>query len=610
VSVLGLRGWNTLRPTAWVRPLGAARNARFGRHGAVALGLVALSWAGWASYNSLATLRGADVPVDWVGLAFAWTGLAFVAVGLTGWSRGGRTRFARLMALCGFLFFLPSLTVSREPILWTLGATLNSAYEPLLFYLVLAFPDDRLGGRGARVVMGAAIVSAIGWGPLIAPLSLPEDFGCTGCPASTNLFYLAGHEQLTLAVIDALARWSFVVSGSLLVVVGWRLARASPPRRRVLVPVYATALVWGSARLVQASTLFFDWIPFFTVQLIGLIALSLLPIGFALGLLRAHARRWRVGDLVLELEQTSEPRQLRAAIARALGDPSLELALWSPEQQHYTTSDGRPVELPGPGDSRAATFLEHDRQPLGVLVHDAALLHDHRLVDGVAAVARLAVMNERLAGALHARLDEVRASRARIVAATDAERQRVERNLHDGAQQRLVTLALHLRVARERLDGNPDTELAPLVEEALAELGVALAELRELAQGVHPSVLTDHGLAAALEFLAERAPLPVTVKASAERYPATLEGTAYFIAAEALTNIAKYAHASHANISVTRTNDRLTVDVTDDGTGGADPAKGSGLRGLSDRVAAVDGRLRVESQPGKGTRIHADLPCA
>jgi signal transduction histidine kinase len=263
--------------------------------------------------------------------------------------------------------------------------------------------------------------------------------------------------------------------------------------------------------------------------------------------------------------------------------------------------------MPGDDRRRAATFLTHEGRPVAVVVHDAALNYDAQLMQGVSAVARLAVVNERLAAEVQAQLAEVRASRARIVAASDAERQRVERNLHDGAQQRLVTLSLQLRLLRDELDG--DAEHTPMVDAALDELGVALKELRELAQGVHPSVLTDHGLAAALEFLAERAPLPVTVSAPGDRYPAAVEATAYYVAAEALTNVAKYAQATGASVLVSQGDGRLSVEVADDGIGGADPTRGSGLRGLTDRVAAIDGHLSVESRPGAGTRVRVDLPC-
>jgi signal transduction histidine kinase len=206
---------------------------------------------------------------------------------------------------------------------------------------------------------------------------------------------------------------------------------------------------------------------------------------------------------------------------------------------------------------------------------------------------------------LQARLEELRASRARIVEAGDAERRRLERDLHDGAQARLVALAVLLRAARNRADG----ELVGMLDRALEELQTSLSELRELARGIHPAVLTDRGLEPAIQALASRAPVPVTVQADAdERLPGPVESAAYFVVSEALTNVAKYAQATSATVAVRRENGHLVVEVTDDGIGGADAAHGSGLRGLADRVAALDGSLSLESPAGRGTRVHAEIP--
>jgi signal transduction histidine kinase len=212
---------------------------------------------------------------------------------------------------------------------------------------------------------------------------------------------------------------------------------------------------------------------------------------------------------------------------------------------------------------------------------------------------------------LRARLEELRASRARLVEASDTERRRLERNLHDGAQARLVGVLLLLGHARRRMDSDPaDPDVAAMVDRALAELKTGLAELRELARGIHPPLLTEKGLAPALRALATRAPVPVTLAADErERLPAPVEVAAYFVVAEALANVAKYAQATEATIAVRRTNGRVTVDVTDDGIGGADAARGSGLRGLTDRVAALDGTLSVDSPAGGGTRLHVEIPC-
>ena len=235
------------------------------------------------------------------------------------------------------------------------------------------------------------------------------------------------------------------------------------------------------------------------------------------------------------------------------------------------------------------------------------------MVRSVAAATRLALENERLTAEVLTQLGEVRASRARIVLAGDAERRRVERDLHDGAQQRLVTLALALRIARDRLDGS-DPRVGASLDQASHELDLALAELRALARGLHPTVLTEEGLAAAVEALGDRSPVPVAVFVApevAERRCATdVEAAAYFVVAEALTNVAKYAHASRSTVRIGRTEGVLSVEITDDGVGGADVGRGSGLRGLDDRVAAAGGRFDVVSVPGAGTTVRAEIPCA
>ena len=205
-------------------------------------------------------------------------------------------------------------------------------------------------------------------------------------------------------------------------------------------------------------------------------------------------------------------------------------------------------------------------------------------------------------------LQELRASRARIVEAGDAERRRLERDLHDGAQSRLVALKLLLSSARRRAAGH---DVEPLLTEAIDELDTSLSELRELARGIHPAVLTDHGLEPALQALASRAPVPVTVEADdQERLPGAVESAAYFVVSEALANVAKYANATQASVTVRRVDGHVTVDVTDDGIGGADADAGSGLRGLGDRVAALDGSLSLESPAGGGTHLHAEIPLA
>ncbi len=227
----------------------------------------------------------------------------------------------------------------------------------------------------------------------------------------------------------------------------------------------------------------------------------------------------------------------------------------------------------------------------------------------MAAATRLAIENERLTAEVRTQLEEVRASRARIVVAGDAERRRVERDLHDGAQQRLVTLALALQVARGQV-GASNEPLAGSLDRAGRELELALAELRELARGLHPTVLTEEGLAVAVEALADRTPVPVTVRVPADRFRPEVEAAAYYVVAEALTNVVKYARASAVTLEIDQRDGVLAVQVADDGVGGANPAAGSGLRGLADRVAAIGGTLVVSSTPGAGTVVRAEIPCA
>jgi signal transduction histidine kinase len=262
-----------------------------------------------------------------------------------------------------------------------------------------------------------------------------------------------------------------------------------------------------------------------------------------------------------------------------------------------------------PGDDRFVSVVERDGRRVGALVCDPALGEQPRLVGSVGAAAALALENERLEAELRARLEELRSSRARIVQAADAERRRLERDLHDGAQQRLVALAVTLRLARSKVESDP-AAAAELLDEASSELGTATEELRELARGIHPAVLTDRGLEAALGALAGRAPVPVELLAVPDgRLPGPVESAAYFVVAEALTNVAKYAQATHAEVRVEQSNGRVLVEVSDDGVGGADPARGSGLRGLADRLAALDGRLEVTSPGASGTVVRAEMPC-
>jgi signal transduction histidine kinase len=300
---------------------------------------------------------------------------------------------------------------------------------------------------------------------------------------------------------------------------------------------------------------------------------------------------------------------VRELLAESLGDHSVAIAYWLPEREMFVDETGRRVDLPQRASGRTWTTVERDGRPVAAIVHDAALDTTSELVQAAAAASSLAIDNERLKADLRARLEELRVSRLRIVEATDAARRRIERDLHDGAPPHLVALALELRLLHRRVEDQP--EITPLVDGLSERLSSALAELRELARGIHPSILTEQGLAPAIDALADRAPVEVRADVGVEeRLSAPVEAAAYFVVAEALTNVVKYARASAVEVAVRCADGDVLVEVADDGVGGVDVTAGSGLRGLQDRLAAVDGRLAIDSPPGGGTRLRARIPVA
>jgi signal transduction histidine kinase len=343
---------------------------------------------------------------------------------------------------------------------------------------------------------------------------------------------------------------------------------------------------------------------------LGMVFFALTPYGFLFGLLRSRVvQAGAVSELLRKMGEAPDGTTLRDLLSRALGDRSLQIVYWLDAKQAWVDAEGHPTELPDHDDpARAWTAIEREGKRVGAIVHDRSVCEDEELIRSVAVTAGLSIQNERLQAQLRARVEELRNSRARIVEAGTAERRRLERNLHDGAQQRLVALSLTLRLAQGRLHKDPDgTE--KLLSSAQEELGRALEELRELARGIHPAVLSDRGLRAALETLAGRSPVPVTLDGTPpDRLPAPVEAAAYFVVAEALTNVVKYAHASEARVTVSRRNGHAIVEVADDGVGGADPGRGSGLSGLADRIAALDGTLVLTSPAGAGTLLRAEIP--
>jgi signal transduction histidine kinase len=388
-----------------------------------------------------------------------------------------------------------------------------------------------------------------------------------------------------------------------------RRRRAGRPLRRwvaLLTDSFAVGLVMIAVLAMRAAV---GAPGFVTIQRLTFFVVGLAPFAFLIGLLHARLARSAVGDLFVELRADLDPADLRDALARVLGDRSLAVAHWLPEFGGYADHRGRPVELPSPGERRAVRLIERDGACVAALLHDRALMDEPELLDAVTAAAGIAIEKSQLNVELQARIEELRGSRARIVEAGQRERQRLERNLHDSAQHRLVALSLQLSLLQEQLAG--DRSAAAQLERARGEIDTCLDELREVARGIHPAVVSGHGLSVALEQLAACAPVPVALKVEIEgRLPEELEVAAYYLISESLTNAGKHAQASSARVEVARGNGQVRVEVIDDGIGGADTGGGSGLRGLADRVEALGGRLRVWSPPGGGTRVQAEIPCA
>jgi PAS domain S-box-containing protein len=788
-------------------------------------------------------------------LLAAWS---FILGGLVAWARRPDNRFGLLLTAVGMTAFIGALGESNESIPFTLGWTFGGLFIAVFIHALLAFPRGYLESRLAYSIVAVAY-GALTVGALLSAFFDDVSDDCTGCPENAFLLVDSPTAVAVVNVVLLVAGVPALIASLYVFRRRWRAASA--PLRRVLLPVYLTAgttIVLLAVALVvttfseEASNVLF-WIV--------IVTFATVPLAFIVGLLSGKLARAGVGQLLLDLGQARAPGELREAIARALGDPTLRLAYWISETQTFADIEGNPIELPEPGGEELATMVEREGRTVAALIHHRSLEEDPLLVESAAAAAAFALESERrlaalakvearnralldavpdlmfrmdhdgtylevkgaaedlvvppeqLLGArahdilphdvadllvegirraietgevvtgdyrleldgvlrdfetrivkagdeavlivrefternraqaelegLHAELQErhreleherdfigtvvdsapsliclvtpggdvvrfnttlerlsgrrdddqvrghafwdvfiapeerdgareqvlevageggrgeyentwitasgerrivawtttplrddrgqprllisgtditerkqhedvLRRSRARLVEASDVERRRLERNLHDGAQQRLVSLSLVLRLAQARVNDDA-AEAERLLAQAGEELSQALEELRELARGIHPAVLSDRGLHAALEALAARSPLPIDLELEDERLPEPVEAAAYYVVSEALANVAKYAEASSVAVSIARVNGRALVEIADDGVGGADPTRGSGLRGLVDRVEALDGRLFVDSAPGSGTRIRAEIPCA
>jgi signal transduction histidine kinase len=542
------------------------------------------------------------------------TGWTFIGAGIFAWLRRPDNNVGGLMIGVGFSACLAALRVSTEPWIFVIGLLFIALQWAVLYHLLLAFPTGTLQSGFERLLVAVSYLSAAVVHPL--QVILFQDTTLIGMPE--NPLVIAPDPDVSVDLSRFRFALGLVLLAALAVVLVRRWRDASRSQRRALAPVLVSgglvmALLglWYAALLANSGSVTnFDEGLVDKLEEARIVLLASVPFAFLAGLLRSRvAGATAVSGLMTRLGDPSVRRRgLRDALADALADPTLSLAYWLPERSVYVDAAGKPVELPAPGSGRSVSPVESGGRRVGAIIHDASLDDERDLVRAAGAAAALMLENERLDAELRAKIEELSASRTRIVESGDAARRRLERDLHDGAQQRLVSLALRLRMLRSELGG--DADAAHELEMARNELDQALGELRELARGIHPSVLSDRGLRAALEGLASRAPLPVELSAApGGRLPERVEAAAYFVVAEALTNVTKYSLATHVSVNVTLDDGGVVVEVSDDGIGGADPAKGSGLRGLLDRVSALEGRFELDSRPGRGTTVRATIPC-
>jgi signal transduction histidine kinase len=554
-----------------------------------------LAWAAWPPTSQFAPILTSMLVI----------GLSFIIAGLAAWQRWPRSRLGLLFTIVGYLYLVPYALVNlANPAAFTFGNLSEGFYGAALAQLGLAWPSGRLRSRFECGVVIAEYVSAAVFG-LAGMMFWNPTFD--GCPASCqNLLLVHSSRSVWDALNTASGLVGLVLTGIVLTLIirHWRSAQGWS--RRAMVPMVWISCAVGAEQILTGGA--------FNLQLSSLVSFGLAPLVlltgpalFVASTIRARTARGAVGAAVVDLEPGAPPTRLRDTLARALGDSTLQLAFRLPDGAGYLDTTGQVVDPARPGPGRAVTPVTEASG--AVLVHDGGLEQEPQLIRLTAAAASMALEHTRLQAEVQAQLEQVRASRARLVEAGDAERRRLERDLHDGAQQRLVTLSLALGMARDRA-AEADPELGSLIESASKEAREALTELRELARGIHPAVLTETGLTGAIQALVERSPVATTITAVPhERYPAAIEATAYFVVSEALVNVAKHARADGAQVMIRKFPGRLLVEVSDDGAGGARSEGGSGLRGLADRVASVGGVLRVDSPPGGGTRLEADIPC-
>lgn len=518
------------------------------------------------------TAFGFDDPWRWIpDLAVGWT---FIACGLIGVQRRPRSRTGTLLAATGFAWFIGNFAaIGVESVAWV-AAHLLYLHRGLLIHCVLSFPTGRLSSRSQQVVVALGYVAAV-----VMPIA---------------------RNELATMVLGVLV---------IAVVIHGQTAAAGPARRDRAVRIRVAVAVGLSLAAGAAARLVFPSKGTDEAVLLGYqVVLCIVGVGMLIELLRQPWGETAVTDLVVELTE-APTGTLREALAQVLGDPTIEVGYRVPGADGYVDARGQTIHLAEAGAGRAITPIELDGRVLGVLVHDPAVLDDPGLLGSITAATRLAAAHARLQAEVRAQIAEVEASRRRLVHAGDEERMRLQRRLAEGAERRLHIIAATLARVRELADGvTTSGDTLDRTEQADRQVQRTLEDLHELARGLRPPSLEGSGLADALSDPVEQSPVPIELDVTTADIPPDIATAAYYLCSEALANMAKYAHASAGVIKVAIQGGQLVVEITDDGVGGADVWKGSGIRGLTDRIEALGGRLVVDSPPGAGTRLIAEIP--
>ena len=569
------------------------------RHRPAGLEFFAVTALALALGESVLGLEAQPGPWGWTATLIPAGAVVYVSAGLLAWTRRPRNRMGPLLCVGGLMWLAAGGVNLTNPVLYGLGLMAQTLPIAFVVHALLAYPSGRLRSATSWTLTGAIYVVAL---VLQAPLYLFRTLG-----EEPAVLWVAARPDVVETVRSVQAVCGLTALGATGVVLVNRVMAVDRKQRRVLLPIYAC----GTVVVVLVTSVYeilhaIGFAPSPVVDVFQIVILSLVPVAFVTGVLMGgFARTGELDELAEWLGSAGARPDVRNAVARALGDPSVQLGYRFGEG--WVDADGIAVQLPASESGQAASFVEIDGRPVGAISYDAMLIPDPAPVQAAGRVVAIALDRQRLTAQLLASQEELRDSRTRLVEAGNHERRRLAQDLHDRLQGRLILLALRVGNAA------PGDDLV----EIRRGLDESITELRWLVQGVMPALLLERGLFAAVEDLADRVPIrtvldfgPDGYPLDGHRLPESVEGTAYTVIAEALTNAVKHSAASMITVSVRRDSTHLFIEVADDGVGGAQPAGGLGLHGMADRVQALGGRLDIVSPAAAGTRVRAELPCA